>query len=51
MKKWKCLICGEIVEIVRAGSLDGVEDRLARLEKLHRDVLETTTTPEPETTT
>ena len=33
-------LCGEIVEIARAGSLEGVPERLARLEKMHADVLE-----------
>jgi len=32
-------LCSEIVEIARARSLDGVGARLARLERLHRDVL------------
>ena len=32
-------LCGEIVEIARAGGFDGVEKRLERLEKLHEEVL------------
>ena len=32
-------LCSEIVEIARAGGLDGTGDRLSRLEKLHRDVV------------
>jgi CheY-like chemotaxis protein len=35
-------ICSEIVEIARAGSTEGVSERLERLEKMHRDVLEMT---------
>ena len=34
-------LCSEIVEIARAGSLKGVAERLERLEKMHREVLET----------
>ena len=33
-------LCGEIVEIARAGSLDGAAERFARLEKMHGDVLD-----------
>ena len=33
------VLCGEIVEIARAGSLDGVEDLMERLESLHGKVL------------
>ena len=33
-------LCSEIVEIARAGSLEGVPERLERLEKMHREVLE-----------
>jgi hypothetical protein len=33
-------LCGEIVEIARAGRLDGVAERVSRLEKMHRDVLD-----------
>jgi len=32
-------LCGEIVEIARAGGLDGAEERLGRLESLHAEVL------------
>ena len=32
-------LCSEIVEIARAGGLYGAEERLARLEKLHAEVL------------
>ena len=35
-------ICSEIVEIARAGSTEGVSERLERLEKMHREVLEMT---------
>ena len=35
-------LCSEIVEIARAGSLEGVPERLERLEKMHREVLEMT---------
>ena len=35
-------ICSEIVEIARAGSTEGVAERLERLEKMHREVLEMT---------
>ena len=37
-------ICGEIVEISRAGGLDGVAERLEKLEKLHGEVLKRTGT-------
>ena len=33
-------LCSEIVEIARAGGLDGMEERLARLERLHAEVVE-----------
>ena len=32
-------LCSEIVEIARAGGLNGAEERLVRLEKLHAEVL------------
>lgn len=32
-------LCSEIVEIARLGGLDGVSDRLARLEGLHGEVV------------
>ena len=32
-------LCGEIVEIARAGGLDGATERFERLEKLHQDAL------------
>ena len=35
-------VCSEIVEIARAGSTEGVSERLERLEKMHREVLEMT---------
>ena len=35
-------VCSEIVEIARAGSTEGVAERLERLEKMHREVLEMT---------
>ena len=35
-------ICSEIVEIARAGSTEGVAERLERLDKMHREVLEMT---------
>lgn len=34
-------LCSEIVEIARAGSFEGVAERLEKLEKMHREVLET----------
>ncbi|MBP5284834.1 MAG: response regulator [Kiritimatiellae bacterium] len=34
-------VCSEIVEIARAGGLDGVEELLARLGKLHGEIAET----------
>ena len=34
-------LCSEIVEIARAGSLKGVAERMERLVKMHREVLET----------
>ena len=35
-------VCSEIVEIARVGSTEGVSERLERLEKMHREVLEMT---------
>ena len=32
-------LCGEIVEIARAGGLDGAAERIERLEKMHGEVL------------
>ena len=40
-------LCGEIVEIARAGWLDGVGERLERLEKMHAEVLETISVQQP----
>ena len=33
-------LCGEIVEIARAGGIDGAAERFARLEKMHGEVVE-----------
>ena len=35
-------LCGEIVEISRAGGLDGAGERMEKLEKMHADVLAAT---------